>query len=123
LLPSFPTRRSSDLSASAPPPVRVGGPARVPRTRDSSERGSRKLRDHGDVFVATTAQIDEDEIVGGSAALQHPRDGVGTLKCREDAFQPREGGECTQGLPISHGVIQYATRVLQVSVLRAHSGT
>src|SRR5262245_31915778 len=93
-----------------------GGRCRGSRAQALSERGSRKLGDHGDVLVTAAAQIDQDEIVGGSPALHDPRDRVSAFECREYAFESRQRGEGVQRLPIGHGVIEYAARVFQVSM-------
>src|SRR6267378_824666 len=95
--------------AGAPAPGRARG--------NSSERGSSKLRNHGDVLVATATQVDQDEFVRSPAAFHHPRNRVSALESRQNAFQAREGRKCFQRLAISHGFIQYAPRVFQVSVL------
>ena len=51
------------------------------------------------------------------AVTDYPGDGVGALQGRENSLQPGQVREGVQCLPISHCFIQYATRVLQVSML------
>src|SRR6266576_5750891 len=99
----------------------AGAPARGSGPADSSERCSRKLGDHGDVFVATATQVDQDEFVRGSSRLHHPGDGVGALESRKNAFQSRQGGEGVQSLLVRHGFIQYSGPVFQVSMLGTHA--
>src|SRR6267378_3166801 len=95
----------------------AGAPARGSGPADSSERCSRKLGDHGDVFVATATQVDQDEFVRGSPRLHHPGDSVGALESRKNAFQSRQGGEGVQSLLVRHSFIQYSGPVFQVSML------
>src|SRR5437667_2967184 len=81
---------------------------------------SGQVGDHGDVLVATAAEIDQHDVAGAPvpAVTDYPGDGVGALKRRENSLQPGKSREGVQCLPISHRLIQYATGVLQVSMLR-----
>src|SRR5438552_3838413 len=89
------------------------------RGSGKSELSSGQFGDHGHVLVATAAEIDQHDVSGAPvpAVTDYPGDGVGALQGRENSLQPGQVREGVQCLPISHCFIQYATRVLQVSML------
>src|ERR1700680_977277 len=78
-----------------------------------------ELGHHGDIFVAAAAQVDDHDIALTPVVpmRQDPRDGMRAFERRQNPLEPGQPRERVQGFPVRDRLIQYASRVLEKSVL------